>query len=58
MSPSKKVEFIIGRGGGMSESRQILDNLEGGETPKLFTEMEELQDGGEEGEQVWKETAR
>ena len=42
----------------MSESRQILDNLEGGETPKLFTEMEELQDGGEEGEQVWKETAR
>jgi len=52
ISPSQKVEFILGR----ADSNEFLSDY-GHETPKLFTEMEELQvESG--GNVFWKETGR
>lgn len=57
MSPSRRVEFILGRND-MSESNELISSGHP-ETPKLFTELEELQvNETNSNESFWKETAR
>ena len=52
-SPSQKVQFILG-----NEIEQTFEAIEPDAVcPQIFTEMEELQQN-EDGEMLWKETAR